>query len=225
MEPHWPVTPNITDKTRHGFDTIGQALRVYENIRLNDPTGPLADDALMATANTYFKLGRYEDADYHYGLLRREYPRSQHQFEAHLLGLQSKLRKYQGPDYDGTALDEAEKLAKQLVTQFPDRVGAERERMQKTRAEVSAQRALRAWTRAEYYAKGKYYGAAKAYYQKIVDNYSDSKLAEESRTRLAALDGQPDRPPQRVAWLANLFPESGGDTAVASRPGGHASHH
>ena len=68
--PDWPLTPNAYDKTRPWFDTIGHAIKTYENIRLNDPTGPRADDAIMATANIYFARGRFEDADYHYTLLR-----------------------------------------------------------------------------------------------------------------------------------------------------------
>ena len=36
----WPLTPNGWDKTRPWFDTIGHAIKTYENIRLNDPTGP-----------------------------------------------------------------------------------------------------------------------------------------------------------------------------------------
>ena len=81
--PTGSLTPNAYDKTRPWFDTIGHAIKTYENIRLNDPTGPRADDAIMATANIYFRRGRYDDADYHYTLLRKEYPRSELQFEAH----------------------------------------------------------------------------------------------------------------------------------------------
>ena len=50
-----PMTPNAWDKTRPWFDTIGHAIKTYENIRMNDPTGPRADDAIMATANIYFR--------------------------------------------------------------------------------------------------------------------------------------------------------------------------
>lgn len=204
-DPQWPVTPNLLDKTRHRFDTIGHALRVYESIRLNDPTGPLADDALMATASVYFTQGRYADADYHYGLLRREYPKSEHQFNAHLLGLQSKIRMYQGPAYDGTVLEEAEKLARQLLTQFPDHVHQERDRIKKMQAEIAAQQALRSWSRAEYYARGKHYGAARHYYEKVARQFPETKLAQQARSQLASLEGRPDRPPQRLAWLVNLF--------------------
>ena len=80
----------------------------------------------MATANIYFDRGRFDDADYHYTLLRREYPRSELQFEAHLLGLQAKLRKYQGEDYDGTPLEEAKTLVKQLRSQFAGRLSTKK---------------------------------------------------------------------------------------------------
>ena len=73
----------------------------------------------MATANIYFRRGKYDDADYHYTLLRKEYPRSELQFEAHLLGLQAKMRKYQGENYDGTPLEEAKVLVKQLRRTSP----------------------------------------------------------------------------------------------------------
>ena len=85
------------------------------------PTGPLADDAVMATANAHFLKAHWEEADYNYGLLRSEYPKSEHQFQAHLLGLRCKLLRYQGPGYEGGPLDEAEDLATQLLTQFSAR--------------------------------------------------------------------------------------------------------
>ncbi|HEX4412139.1 MAG TPA: outer membrane protein assembly factor BamD, partial [Lacipirellulaceae bacterium] len=74
---HYELTPNMIDKTRPWFDTIGHAIKTYESIRLNDPTGPRADDAIMATANIYFRYGQFEEADYNYTLLRHEYPRSE----------------------------------------------------------------------------------------------------------------------------------------------------
>ncbi len=41
--PHWPLTPNLVDKTRPLFDTGGHAINAYDNVRVNDPRGPLAD--------------------------------------------------------------------------------------------------------------------------------------------------------------------------------------
>jgi outer membrane protein assembly factor BamD (BamD/ComL family) len=206
--PHWPLTPNFVDRTRPMFDTAGHAMKVYERIRLEDPTGPLADDSIMATANARFIQGRWDDADYHYGLLRTEYPKSEFQYQAHLLGLRCKLLKYQGSDYDGTPLDEAEELATQLLTQFPQELGAERERVVQVRASINAQRARREWDMAEYYAQGRYNGASRHFYEKIINQYPDTQLAQDARARLEQIKGEPDNPKDPFEWLVKLLPES-----------------
>lgn len=214
-----PLSPNATDKTRPTFDTIGHAIKTYESIRLNDPTGPRADDAIMATANIHFRRGRYEEADYHYTLLRQEYPRSEFQFEAHLLGLQAKLLKYQGPEYDGAALEEAKKLAKQLRIQFAGRLTAEeKERLRTVNLELNRQIAMRDVRMAEYYDNRDYFLAARDYYQRVVEQYPDSPLATQARERLAAIGDKPDVPPERLAWFVELFPESRERTRVARIP-------
>ena len=176
--PDWLLTPNAYDKTRPWFDTLGHAIKTYDNIRLNDPTGPRADDAIMATANIYFERGRFEDADYHYTLLRREYPRSELQYEAHLLGLQAKLRKYQGEDYDGTPLEEAKTLVKQLRSQFAGRLPAEeKERLRTVEGQLNLEIATRDYRMAEYFDGTKHYGAAKHYYAEVIEKYPDTELA------------------------------------------------
>ena len=205
---HWPLTPNLVDRTRPVFDTGGHALRVYEHIRLDDPTGPWSDDAVMATANAHFLKGHWEEADYHYGLLRSEYPKSEHQFQAHLLGLRCKLLRYQGSGYEGGPLDEAEDLASQLLTQFSTELGSERQRVVQVRAGVRSQRALRDFDLAEYYSKGKYYGASRIYYAKVAKEYPETQLAQESRSRLELIKEQPDNPTPPFEWLVNVMPQS-----------------
>jgi TolA-binding protein len=207
--PDWLATPNAYDRTRPWFDTIGHAIKTYDNIRLNDPTGPRADDAIMATANIYFQRGRYDDADYHYTLLRREYPRSELQFEAHLLGLQAKLRKYQGADYDGTPLEEAKTLVKQLRMQFAGRLSVEeKERLRTVEAQLNQEIAQRDYRMAERYDSTKHYGAARHYYAKVIEKYPTTELASQARTRVSQISAEPDKPPKRLAWLVDLFPES-----------------
>lgn len=203
------LAPNLTDGTRPRFDTIGHAIKTYESIRLNDPTGPWADDAIMATAGIYFRQNRFGDADYHYTLLRQEYPRSEHQFNAHILGLQAKLQKYQGADYDGTALKEAQELLKQIRTQFAGRLtDEEKERLRGAQAEVARASEERELRRAQYYDKTAHYGAARYYYSQIVQKYGSSPVANQARERLAQIGGEPARPEEPMAWLVDLFPES-----------------
>jgi tetratricopeptide (TPR) repeat protein len=183
---HLPVIiPNLADRSRPLFDTRGRALKAYDHVRINDPRGPLADDSIMAQANAHFLDRQWMDADYFYGLLRSEYPDSDFLMQAHLLGLQAKLRAYQGPGYEGGVLDEAEVLADQILVQFPDQLEKnDQDRVAQTRAEIAAQQAQRHWNRAEFYAKGKHYTSARIYYALIARDYSKTMLAEASRQKL-----------------------------------------
>ncbi len=219
---HHYATPNFLDKTRPWFDTRGHAKKTYENIQLYDPTGPRADDAIMATAGIHFRAEQYFDADHYYQLLRQEYPRSDFQFEAHLLGLQCKLLMYQGPDYDGSPLEEAQRLDKQLRRQFAGRLSpAEQERLNQTRAQVAAAIAQRDMTMARHYEKTAHYAAARLYYSELVKKYPDSALASEARMRLAEISDKPDVPEERLAWLIDMFPENPERTRVAQVPEVH----
>ncbi len=217
--PDWPATPNGYDKSRPWFDTIGHAIKTYENIRLNDPTGPRADDAIMATANIYFSRGRYDDADYNYSLLRKEYPRSELQYEAHLLGLEAKLRKYQGENYDGTPLEEAKVLVKNLKTQFASKLPPEeKKRLADKEAWVNREVASRDYRMAGYYDRKKDYGAAKHYYTAVVEKFPDTELGAKSKERIAELKGEPDNPTKPLGFIVDRLPENRERTRVARIP-------
>ena len=218
-DPNWPITPNLLDDTRPLFDTLGRSLKTYDNIRLNDPTGPLADDSLMATANSYFVRNRYNDADFNYEQIRREYPRSEHQFEAHILGLQCKIRKYQGPDYDGTPLIEAKKLVKQLKQQFAGRLsGEERDRVAIIEVTLRKQLAERDYSRAKFYDETGHFGSAKYYYAQLMSKFPNTPLAEQAQQRYADLGGKPDHPETKLEWLVDVFPENAERQAISQVP-------
>ncbi|MEM8865825.1 MAG: outer membrane protein assembly factor BamD [Planctomycetota bacterium] len=210
------LKPNFFDKTRPTLDTVGHAIKTYESIRLNDPTGPRADDAIMATAGIHFRRENFNDADYQYSLLRQEYPRSEHQFEAHILGLQAKLRKYLGPDYDGTPLEEAKVLMKQIRTQFAGRLtDEEKARLRQVQAEVQLAIEKREMRLADYYHNTEQYGAEKQILRYIAADHRGSPIANEAGQRMAALQGEPDEPPTKMAWFVDLFPQNRERTRVA----------
>lgn len=190
---YWTIVPNLIDRSRPLFDTRGRAIKTFDHVRINDPRGSLADDSIMAQANAHFVERQWIDADYFYGLLRSEYPDSDFLLQAHLLGLQAKLRAYQGPGYEGGVLDEAEILADQTFVQFPDQLDSEeQERIVKARAEIAAQQALRHWNRAEFYAKGKHYSSARIYYALIARDRPQTLLAQKAREKLEVLQGRED---------------------------------
>lgn len=199
--------PNVSDKTRPFWDTAGHSIAVYESIRLNDPTGPLADDAIMATANAYFREGKFEDAAYHYDLLRKDYPKSEHQAQAHLLGLQSRMNSYQGSQYDSTPLAEAEKLADTTVKQFANAMPEERTRLLETQNKIRIQQAERDFENGEYYYRRGYYGAAKYYFEVVADKYPETALAQMARDRIAASKDKLPEPPNYFRWFGKVFGE------------------
>ena len=95
-KPLWTIQPNFTDKGRPWFDTFGYAIKAYQNVRMYDPTGPLADHSVMAIGTAYFRHNEFEDAAMEFDQLRKDYPNSDHQMLAHVLGMQAKMRVYQG---------------------------------------------------------------------------------------------------------------------------------
>ncbi|HZZ73494.1 MAG TPA: outer membrane protein assembly factor BamD [Pirellulales bacterium] len=203
--PHWIVTPNFLDKTRPWFDTEGNALATWDHVRLKDPTGPLADSAIMATANAHFLDGHWEEADYYYTLIRKDYPKSRFQVQAHLLDLQAKLKKYQGPEYDSAPLKEADELITQMLRQFPNELQGERDRLLAAKTDVRGQLARRDWQRAEYYAKGEYYGAAKVYYASLVKEFPNSNYANLAQERINAYHGKPDVPLSNYEYVKDIL--------------------
>lgn len=198
---------NFTDHRRPLRDTFGNAVRVFDRIRIDDPTGKLADDATLAAGNAYFTSGRFLDADSFYTDLRKTFPSSEHQFRAHLLGVKAKLLSYRGPDYAGDPLDEAEDLIKQIRRQFPREADEEREYLTRAFAEVRFKKAEREWNMARYYDRRGENRAASFYYNLVAKDYSQTPFAEEAVARLEAIGEEPPIPPQRLTWLVDMFPQ------------------
>ena len=190
---YFTIAPNVFDRSRPLFDTRGRAQKAFDHVRINDPRGPLADDSIMAQANSHFLRRQWIDADYFYGLLRSEYPDSDFLLQAHLLGLQAKLQAYQGPAYEGGVLEEAGILADQVLVQFPDQLSREEEgRVEQTRESIAARLAERHWRRAEFYAKGRHYTSARIYYALVARDYPDTQLAQAAREKYQAIAGLED---------------------------------
>jgi outer membrane protein assembly factor BamD (BamD/ComL family) len=199
---------NLLDETRPWKDARGSGLRVYDKIRVDDPTGRFSDDATLAAANEHFAAGRFYKADEYYTDLRKAYPTSEHQFLAHFLGVKAKLYNYGGPTYSGAPLDEAEKLIKQMRRQFPQECEQEREYLERAAAQIRLQKAQRLEFLARYYDRRGEYRAESHYLARIVNEFPDTPLAQVAQERIGQIAGLPPVPPQRAQWLVNLFPEA-----------------
>jgi outer membrane protein assembly factor BamD (BamD/ComL family) len=198
---HWMLTPNFTDKTRPWFDTHGSGIKAYENIRLTDPTGPLADDAVMAQGTAYFLDERFEDAAFQYEILRKDYPQSEHQKQAHLLGLQSYMNAYQGPQYDPTPLKKADTLVDSTIRNLSHQMPEERPRLHQAKEAIRAQSAERGYDLGEYYRRLGYNRAARQHYAVVLRDFPDTKFAQLAQQRMEETENLAPEPPDYFPWL------------------------
>ncbi|MDP7016327.1 MAG: tetratricopeptide repeat protein [Pirellulaceae bacterium] len=197
---------NWSDEKRPWRDTYGNAIRIFDRIRFDDPRGKLADDATMAAGNAYFRAGKFMKADEFYTDLRKTFPNSEHQFLGHFLGVQAKLKSYQGPDYSEDALVEADKIIKQINRQFPHQAAKHRDYLGRAAAETRFLMAERRWKRAQYYRRLGQNRAAGMSYRQLLDEFADTPFAQQAQIELAQVATEPPKPPQRLSWLVNAFP-------------------
>ncbi|MGL4593562.1 MAG: tetratricopeptide repeat protein [Thermoguttaceae bacterium] len=194
---------NATDKSRPTFDTFGFSKKAYEAIFINDPNGPISDDAVMALASAYLAKGRYqgdphfEQAAYYFNYLREHYPLSKHITKAHELELFAKTNAYMGAEHSDKVLSEAEKLADVTLRQLGSELDpTEKQEVLALKEEVIMRQAEREWTLGQYYDKKKYYGAARIYYEKLLDRYPQTEFATKARIRLEEVKDKPAKPDQ-----------------------------
>ena len=200
-----PVLPNFHDKSRPWFDTQGNALKCLKSIWMNDPTGPLADDALMLTATYYQRKQNYVEADRYFEILRDEYPDSPHLEDAFVLGAHVKQMSYQGPYYEGRELKGAQKLKEQSLHLFP--ASQVRQQLRSDLQRIYLQEAERAWVEVEYYQKKRKPCAVAIACIQLITEYPDTPYANDARAVLRSINRSKLKElPQEVIDFVNAMP-------------------
>ena len=193
-----------------------EARRVLHQIRMDDPTGRLADDASMSLAKAFIKADLHYEAADTLEDLRRNYPGSEYQFDAHLLELESQLEIYQGPSYDDQPLVKADEILKSIVRTFPNESKNEIAYLEKQAARVQNMIGERDLAIAEYFERRGENLAARFHYQKIHEKFAGSSIAEQVEERMAAIEKLPPRPEQHAKWLVDLFPDPGKSKVIVA---------
>ena len=162
------------DGRRPLIDTNGHALAALEHVRHHDPIGPLADDAVLRISDYYFKLGDYESAALYYDQLITDHPKSPYVQRAQLASIDSKIKGYLGPEYDGTGLQEAREMIKQTMASFPERQASTNEDLYHTLDLINDQDAERAFKVGDYYRRTNRVASAEYYFAMITQRWPDS---------------------------------------------------
>ena len=173
------------------LDPGGSAVAVLEHVRQNDPTGPLADDAVERIARHHETVGDYETAAYYYDQLINEYPKSPLLHDALLSSVDSKMNAYVGPEYDFSGLVEARSTLQRTMHLFPERRASTEDDLYHRLDLIADQEAERVYTEGEYYRSAGYVIAAEHTFGMVPYKWPKSEWAEKARVRLAELAEMP----------------------------------
>ena len=197
----------LNDPKRPKFTLAGEARRILHRIRIDDPTGKLADDATFALATAYLDAERFEEAADTYSYLRKDYPGSEYQFKSQMLELEALLKSYKGPDYDGTPLAKAEALRKQIATQFPDKAAQNSEILAQQGTLITNQLAQRDVEVGQFYERRGENRAAKIYYEKAQADFGGSVFTNQLDQRIETVANLPPVPKPPAQWVQKIFPD------------------
>ena len=204
----------LTDPKRPRFDVAGEARRVLHNIRLDDPTGKLSDDATFELGNAFLASGQYYEAADTYEDLRRNYPGSKFLFKSHMLELEARLKSYNGPSYDATPLHKSEELIKSIVRQFPKESKENVQVLEQQAALVNNQLAQRGFELGRYHERRGENRAAQLCYSSVAERFPDSIYSSSIDDKIAEVASLPPVPGQHAKWLVDMFPDPEADKPV-----------
>lgn len=186
------VIPNFNDPSRPVFDQGGHALKSLKTIWLNDPSGPLADDALMLAATYYLRNEEYRESARLFRIIREQFPKSPHLQNAFVLGSHVEQMSYQGPAYDDQLLQDSKQLKEQALRLYPDL--PEGDRLRRELKSIYEAEARIEWELAEFYAGKNKPKAVVISCREILSKYPESTYAPKARAKLAELGIRTGRP-------------------------------
>ncbi len=206
--------PSFADAKRPKTGLATEARRILHRIRIDDPTGRLADDATLALGKAFLKAHRYYEAADTFEDLRRNYPGSKHQFTAHMLELEARMRGYQGKSYDDTPLRKADELMKQIVRQFPAEAKEQLTYLEAQATTIQNQIAERDYSMGAYFENRGENRAAKYYYEQVAEKYDHTEFAKTVRQQIAEVEKRPPVPKQTGKWIVDMFPQDDDEAAM-----------
>ncbi len=199
-------------------DVSGHAIAALDHVRIHFPDGPLADDAVMRIADHHYLYKDYESAGEHYDQLIAEAPKSPFVQKARLASIDSKVKAYLGPEYDGAGLEQAKEAIKQTMITFPDRQASTSDKLYHTLDLIRDQRAERAFLVAKYYKEAGAVDSAEFYYAMIAQRWPESPWAAKSKVQLATLA----KAPRKAVLPSKIMTTPGSSDPVSGGMGGGA---
>lgn len=194
------------------FPAQEEGLDILEKVVLRAPGAALAEDAIKAKADYYYRNGEFALAETEYARLAQEFPRGRYPRLALLMSAQSALARFPGLAHDDSALWEARERFLSFRERYPE--FAEQENIDAFIRRIDETLAQKHLMIGKWYDKQKHPESATIYYRAVVSRWPDSAAATEARSRLAAGTVQPAIPaPMELPQPTTAPATQGGEEA------------
>lgn len=162
-----------------------EGLDVLDKVVQRTPGSMLAEDAIKAKADYYYRSGKFDLAETEYARLAQEFPRGRYPRLALLMSAHSALARFPGLKFDDAALYEARERFISFRERYPE--FAEQENIAALIRRIDETLAEKNLMIGKWYTKMKKVNAAVVYYRNVAKNWPNSGAAIEARRLLAAI--------------------------------------
>ena len=171
------------------FPAHEEALDMLDSITMRVPGAPLAEDAIKAKADYFYRKGQFGLAEIEFARLAQEFLRGRYYRQALLMAARSALARFPGLAFDDAALLEARERFITLREQFPD--FAVQEDVASLLRRIDETMARKQLAVAKWYRKQNRPTSAEVYCRDVLKRWPDSAAAVDARKILTELTGEP----------------------------------
>ena len=206
------------DKSKPVLDEQGRAVEKLEQVRYNDMTGPLADQALFFAGSVKMYNNDWKDADGYFTQIYEHHPNSPLAPKAIELAIMAKNLSTGGSDYDGRKAAEARKLVDAALRNYPELANDpdKRDHLLKQLAGITLQQADKDFKMAAFWKRTGHPGAAYFQFATVCQRYPNTTIAQEAAKEMQELRGnlekaggeEPRAPAREVAPAQPVIPAS-----------------
>lgn len=162
-----------------------EGIEMLFRIQNRAPGSPLAEQALLRTADFYYDDGQYDFAADAYGWYLRTYPRSPEVPRVKLRQAFSSLLQFRGIRFDPTPMIDARQQLRDVAANHPEL--AARENVAVVLERVDNAFAEKLYETADFYRRTREPRAAAYMYQALISTYPDSPRSVDAREQLDEL--------------------------------------
>ncbi|MGD1275635.1 MAG: outer membrane protein assembly factor BamD [Tepidisphaeraceae bacterium] len=196
------------------IDASDDGIEMLYRIQQRAPGSPLAEQALLHTADYYYNNQDYDLAEDAYNAYVRSYPRSAEVPRVKLRAAFSSLAQFRGVRFDATSIIDARAQLVDIEKTYPEM--AAEENVPSVIEQIDSAFAKKILETAQYYGRTHEPKAAVYHYRFLAQTYPNSPEAAEARARLGKMS---------PALLAEGPPPAAAGYAPATRPTAGAELH